>query len=68
MVICLDLLLPPFREPEESIRWIRLSQEKHLELDELIGQEKPLRSKEDLIKGHRGLFGGGVATGGWNAA
>jgi len=50
MVICLDLLLPPFREPEESIRWIRLSQEKHLELDELIGQEKPLRSKEDLIK------------------
>ncbi|XP_016964840.1 serine hydrolase-like protein [Drosophila biarmipes] len=50
MVICLDLLLPPFLKPNDTIKWIRLSQEKHLELDEQIGQEKPVRSKKDLVK------------------
>ncbi|XP_017016154.2 probable serine hydrolase [Drosophila takahashii] len=50
LIISLDLLLPKFMKPDETIKWIRLSQEKHLEEDEIIGQKNPERSMEDLIK------------------
>ncbi|XP_017059097.1 probable serine hydrolase [Drosophila ficusphila] len=50
MNISFDLIVPPFLKPDETIKWIRFSQEKHSCLDERMGRENAVLSREEFLK------------------